>query len=82
MPQDKRPPHRNRRFTVPLDDETYEAAVKKATSPSRLRAILRLFLDLWSHDEWPPEMDFSEEDIEEQARRAKKVPRKRKKTGE
>ena len=83
MSQDKRPPHRNKRFTVPLDDETYNAAVRKANnSPSRLRAIVRLFLDLWSHDEWPPAMDFSEADIKEQERRATKVPRKRKKTEE
>jgi len=74
----RRPPHRNKKLTIAFDDEVYDQAVEKAGSLARLRAIFRLFANLWGSNEWPPEMDFQDSDIEEEMRRAKKVPRKKK----
>lgn len=74
----RRPPPRDNRVTIALDDKTYRESVAKAGSPSRLRSILRIFLGLWSVDEYPPpDMPFyTEADIEEDQTRAKKRPRK------
>ncbi len=74
-----RPPHRKRKVTINLDDESYSRAVKKAGALARLRAIIRLMVGLWGSDEWPPSMDFSEGDIADEMKRAQKVPRKKKK---
>ena len=71
-----RPPHRKKRLTVPMDDETYDKALAKAGALDRLRAVARWFFDLWGSDEWPGP---SEDEIQEQLRRAKKIPRKKKK---
>ncbi len=73
---DERPDYRAERFTVPMSSEDYEAAVKKAGSPSRLRALVRAFLRLWSSDEIPEVVP--DDLINFEMRRAQKVPRKKK----
>lgn len=72
---EERPPHKKDRFTLPMDEGLHDEARKKAGSDSRLRAILRGFLRLWANDEYP---DIPDDVIDQEMRRAQKIPRKKK----
>jgi hypothetical protein len=76
-PDKDRPPRRNKRIDVPVDEELYNRAKRKAGSLSRLRAAVRAFLDLWSDNEL--RQGLPEEEIERQEVRAKKRKLKPKK---
>lgn len=69
--EDLRPPPRDNNFTVPLDDEMLESAVRKAKSPSKLRAVIRSFLFLWTNNEYPeiPEDLLARQEMRAQKRR-------------
>jgi hypothetical protein len=67
--KEPRPPRRDKRIDVPVDPDTYDRALKKAGKLSRLRAVIRAFLDLWADNEI---QEVPEEEIVKQERRAKK----------
>ena len=73
MPSE-RPPKKDRNFSVPIDRDLEQRAVKKAGSSSALRRVLRAFLFLWVEGEYP---DPPNDVIEQTSRRAKKTPRKK-----
>ncbi len=73
---EERPPHKDDQLNVPMDAGLHDRARKKAGGDSRLRAIIRAFLDLWSSGEYP---DLPDDVIEKHQRRAQKIPRKKKK---
>ncbi len=79
MTNDKpqRPPAKDHKLNVRVDDELYQLAEAKAKARgSTISKMVRAFLTLWAHDEtppgWPPELP-------EQEIRAEKRPRKKRK---
>ncbi len=73
---EERPPHKDEEFNIAMDSGLHDDARKFAGSDKRLRAMIRAFLRLVTMGEYPP---IPEDAIQQELRRAQKVPRKKKK---
>lgn len=74
MEHTKRPPKKDRNFSIPIDHQLEQRAAQKAGSIGALRRVMRALLYLWVNERYPDPPAYI---IEQTSRRAAKTARRK-----